>query len=159
MRRIVTESQFYMWRTLFAISHADEIVSNDELRMMTEILEDLPFSEEQQTVLKEDIKHQRDPEEMFSKISQVKDQAAFFEFARKMVWVDGDFGEEEQELMVRLKKVHMKNVNFDDLIGSVDLNFEHEGYDAHHTDAQSSAKNITDLLRHFKTYFLARTEY
>ena len=46
MSKTITESQFYMWRTLFAISHADNVVSDEEIRFMTEALEDLPFNAE-----------------------------------------------------------------------------------------------------------------
>lgn len=77
MNKTVTESQFYMWRTLFAVSHADNIVTEEEMRFMIEALEDLPFSSEQREILSDDIVNPKDIVEMFGKISNNRDQAAF----------------------------------------------------------------------------------
>lgn len=124
MNKTVTESQFYMWRTLFAVSHADNIVTEEEMRFMIEALEDLPFSSEQREILSDDIVNPKDIVEMFGKISNNRDQAAFFNFARELVWIDGDYGKEEQEIMLKLKRLHVESVDVDDLIGNVGLQLE-----------------------------------
>ncbi len=120
----ITESEFYMWRTLFAMAHVDGTVSDNEVSIMAEALEDIAFSEEQKKTLTYDIRNPQDIVAMFEKISDPKHQALFFKFARDMVWADGDFGKAEQEIMVKLKKVHLKATNVDDLIGSIDLEFD-----------------------------------
>lgn len=120
----VTESQFYMWRTLFAVAHADEVLADEEIRFMMEALEDIPFTAAQKDILKDDISVPQDIEEMFMKISDHKDQAMFFHFARDLVWVDGDFDAAEQDVMIRLKRLHIQNVNVDSLIGNVGLQLE-----------------------------------
>ena len=122
----ITESQFNMWRTLFALAHADHKVTEEELRFMTEAMEDIPFSEEQHDVLREDIKTPQDIVEMFGHISETKDQAAFFRFARDLVWIDGEYGAEEQDVMLQLKRLHLKNVNVDELVGNVEIELEGE---------------------------------
>ncbi len=124
--RKITESEFYMWRALFAISHADDVVSNEEIRFMMEAMEDIPFSPEQEIILKDDIKHKRDIVEMFEKISDIRDQAKFFQFARDVVHIDGDYGKAEQELLLKLKRAHLKRADVDQLIGQVELEFESE---------------------------------
>lgn len=120
----ITESQFYMWRTLFAISHADNVVTDEEVRFMTDAMEDVPFTEEQKDILQDDISNPKDIVEMFEKISNNRDQAEFFKFARALVWVDGDYGEEEQEIMLKLKRMHIQNVSVDDLVGNNSLSLE-----------------------------------
>ncbi len=120
----VTESQFYMWRTLFALAHADHVVTSEEIRFMVEALEDIPFTEEQRSILSDDIAAPQDIVEMFGKISEATDQAGFFKFARELVWVDGDYGQEERDIMLRLKEIHVRNVDVDTLIDDVKLEFE-----------------------------------
>jgi len=122
----VTESQFYMWRAIFALAHADDVVSDEELRFMSEILEDIPFSDEQKSILKSDATEEQSVEAMFKKITDPVDQAEFFRFASKLAHIDGDFGEEEQEVMLRVKRLHLQNVDIDDLVGKVDLRFDED---------------------------------
>jgi uncharacterized membrane protein YebE (DUF533 family) len=115
-----------MWRTLFAITHADGIVSNEEIRYMVEALEDIPFDDEQTKTLNDDIKTPKDPVEMFSRISDVRDQARFFQYARDIVHIDGEYGEAEQALLLKLKRLHLQNADVDQLIGNVALELEPE---------------------------------
>lgn len=122
----VSQSRFHMWRTLFAIVHADNVVTDAEVRFMAKVLEDIDFSPEQEAVLKDDINTPKNVEEMFAGITDRDDRAAFFNFARELVWVDGDFAAEEQDMMIRLKKLHYWNTNVDDLVGTVNLRFEEE---------------------------------
>ncbi len=144
----VTDSEFYMWRSLFALVHVDYRVTDEEVRFMAEALEDVPFSNEQRAVLEEDIKTPQDVVEMFSSISEPRDQAKFFNFAREIVWVDGDYGSEEQEVMLKLKEIHLKNAVVDDLIGFVDLELEDD------SPAKSGAqapkrRSFSDILSAF----------
>jgi hypothetical protein len=151
MAKKLTDSQFYMWRTLFAISHADGVVSNEEIRFMVEALEDIPFSDEQKTLLKDDIKSPRDPVEMFSQISDVRDQAKFFQFARGMVYADGDYGKAEQELLLKLEKIHVKRPDLEKLIGQVDLELEDS---ATPSEPAPKKQKKTDILSSFRKKFL-----
>lgn len=113
-----------MWRTVFALAHADGVVSKEEVRYMAEILEDMPFTESQRKILKDDSVNAKDIVEMFEGISDAMDQARFFKFAQELVWIDGDYGKEEQDIMLRLKEVHLSKTNVDDLIGKVELEFD-----------------------------------
>jgi uncharacterized membrane protein YebE (DUF533 family) len=117
----ITDSQFYMWRTLFAMAHADGVVTNEEIRFMVEAMEDIPFNDDQKKELSADIKTPQDAVKMFEKISDVRDQARFFQYARDIVHADGDYGKAEQELLLKLKKVHLQRADVDKLIGSVNL--------------------------------------
>lgn len=152
----VTESQFYMWRALFAMAHADDIVTDEEIRFMMEALEDIPFTPEQKNILKDDISVPQDIEVMFQKISDAKDQAMFFNFARDLVWIDGDYGEAEQEIMLKLKRLHIQNVDVDSLIGNVGLQLEsdderdfssHSGRAYDGGDTQKSRRKIVFSFR------------
>lgn len=150
----ITESQFYMWRTLFAIAHADNVVTDEEVRFMTEALEDIPFSEEQQKILKDDISEPKDIVEMFEKISSSKDQAEFFNFARELVWVDGDYGSEEQEIMLKLKRLHIQSVNVDDLVGNIGLQLDSDSVSAPEKTDTGRVNNKKSIIYSFRDRFL-----
>lgn len=157
MSKTVTESQFYMWRTLFAVAHADNIVTDEEVRFMTEALEDLPFTDEQKEILSDDIFQPQDIVEMFGKISDNRDQAAFFNFARELVWIDGDYGKEEQDIMLKLKRLHLENVDVDDLIGNVGLQLEADedrNFSGSGSDAPAKGKNVKKIVYSFRERFL-----
>ena len=159
MTEHLTDSQFYMWRALFALVHADDVVTAEEVRFMAEILEDIPFNDDQRAILNKDITEAQDITAMFASITDPKDQAEFFEFARELVWVDGDYGAEEQEIMLKLKEIHVKNINIDDLVGSIDLELEGAAPKARFkslrktTTGEVKAANLNGLLKSFKERF------
>lgn len=150
----ITESQFYMWRTLFAISHADDIVTEEEVRFMTEAMEDVPFTEEQKDILQDDISNPKDIVEMFEKISSDRDQAEFFKFARVLVWIDGDYGEEEQEIMLKLKRLHIQNVNVDDLVGNNSLSLEDDDIPSNISMDAPKVNNKKSIFFSFREKFI-----
>lgn len=120
----ITDSRFYMWRTLFALVHADGIITQEETRFMSEALEDVPFSDEQARILMLDARVPQGPVEMFEHVTSTKDQATFFALARTLCHIDGDYGEDEQKIMLQLQQVHVQKKNVDELIGQITLSFE-----------------------------------
>lgn len=148
MARDVTESEFYMWRTLFAVVHADNVVTNEEVRFMAEALEDIPFSKEQRAVLSDDIKHPKDIAKMFALISDSRDQARFFKYARDLVHVDGDYGTEEQDIMLKILSAHVRDVDIDALIGRMDMELEEE------VDLVEKHKGRKSIIYSFRQRFL-----
>lgn len=128
------------------MAHADNIVTDDEVRYMAEAMEDVPFSVEQKAVLRDDISTPQDTIQMFMGVSDSKDQQNFFEYAKKMVMADGEFGEEEQAVMIKLRRIHMRRTNVDDLIGEMDFEIE----DA----AAEEARSKKDVMFSFREQFL-----
>ncbi len=152
-KKSLTESQFYMWRTLFAVAHADGVVHGDEIRFMAEALEDVPFSESQRVMLNNDIRHPQNVEDMFRGIADVLDQAAFFKYARTLVHIDGEYGAAEQAVMLRLQEMHLKHADIDRLIGSVSLELEDgSGHDA--SWKRERPKNLKEAIYSFRDHFM-----
>ena len=139
----ITESQFYMWRAIFALAHADDVVTNEELRFMSEALEDVPFSDEQKAILKKDTLDAQSVEVMFMQITDPLDQSEFFQIASKMAHIDGDFGQEEQDIMLKIKQIHLANVDVDKLVGHVDLKFDEDNL----TDKDADFKGVVYSAR------------
>ena len=152
MSQGISDSQFYMWRTLFAVAHADDVVTDEEVRFMAEALEDIPFSDEQQTILNDDVKHAQDIKVMFAGVTDVHDQASFFKFAHELVHIDGDYGAEEQEIMLKLQELHLQSADLDDLVGSVALELEHDHAPVFANTEQK--KDFKDVIYSFRNAFL-----
>ena len=108
---MISESAFYMWRTVFALAHIDGIVTDEEKKFMKETLEGKNFSLEQRSRLEADIQIAQDPVELYTKIDRQKHKDKFFQLAKTMVWIDGDYAEDERQMLERLKQMKSFNQN------------------------------------------------
>jgi uncharacterized membrane protein YebE (DUF533 family) len=122
----ISDSRFYMWRSIFALAHIDEIVTVEEQSFLTDILNQLPFSAYQRGILQNDLEHPKDAIEMFHAVSDQNDRSQFFYFARLLSRCDGDFGPEEQELMTKLERLHVQEVDFSAMMRDVRLSLDEE---------------------------------
>jgi len=153
----VNESEFYMWRTLFAVAHADNVVTEEEISFMAEILDDIQFTGEQADLLKDDIVNAKNVNAMFAGVTNPKDRVKFFEFARDLVWVDGDFASEEQSVMIGLYKQHMSDTTVDELVGKISLEFEEDPSAAKPSSEDFQEKQgAVGMLSAFKKRFLGK---
>ncbi|MGE4313294.1 MAG: hypothetical protein AB7E85_03360 [Pseudobdellovibrionaceae bacterium] len=105
----VTNSRFMMWRTVFALAHADEIVTEAELAFMTKTLDSYGFTPSQRKILQADMQAgtKGDPLALFAEIENPKDKTDFFTYARLILWCDGDFDAQEKTLLDKLKRTHL----------------------------------------------------
>ncbi|MCB9991132.1 MAG: TerB family tellurite resistance protein [Rhodospirillales bacterium] len=107
----ISESRFNMWRAVFAMAHADHVVTAEERAFMENYLNRVAFSEEQRAVLRQDMIEAQDIYELFAEISDAEDRGAFFQFARELCWCDGDFDAQEEMIKERLKTEVMGGMN------------------------------------------------
>lgn len=152
----VTESQFYMWRTLFALVHADDFVAPEELEFMREVLEDVDFSEEQKQILHADIVQPQSAVTMFQNVSESKDQDKLFHFAYNLMWVDGEFDENEQRLMNELQAEYdkMKEARGHQQGAAIEIAFEDIKTKKQTTiDKETEEHTVKDFLEIFKDYY------
>ena len=119
MNNHVSESRFYMWRAIFAMAHADGVVTEEESDFLHEYLANVNFTKDQVAELKKDLKYPQDVGAMFSKISEQSDRAQFFYFARLLAWCDGDFDEQEKIILDKLRSSHIANIDIDLISKSV----------------------------------------
>ncbi len=104
-------SRFYMWRAVFAMAHADGIVTHEEREFVENYLQRLPLSPEQVATLRADLEQPQSVGEMFIGISKQEDQADFFQFAHMLVWADGDFEAQEEAILSRFRNEQMNKFN------------------------------------------------
>lgn len=126
MTQTISDSRFFMWRCLFAISHADDVVTPEERSFMNRILSEEPMTDEQRETLKRDMGHGKDVRALFKHVTDQQDRSEFFDYARTLVWSDGDFSEEEQKLLVDLKRMHVQSVNFENFEKTTGLSLSDE---------------------------------
>lgn len=122
----LTRSRFYMWRTVFALAHADNLITSEERQYLENVLKREPFSEYQRNTLIDDMMTAQDVGVMFVNITDQHDRAHFFEYARELCWCDGDYAKQEQEIMTRLNETHVNTVDFNQVLSEVDLSFDND---------------------------------
>ena len=120
----ITESRYNMWRAIFAMAHADNVVSPEEEKFMRDILQKFNFSDGQRRQLEEDMSVKTEPGEHFDFISDKNDRSEFFKYARILVWCDGDFDEQEQEILARLKQNHLTHLDVNEMVQEIRQTFD-----------------------------------
>jgi uncharacterized membrane protein YebE (DUF533 family) len=111
----LTDSRFNMWRAVFAIAHTDGRVSPEEIAFAKTYLQTVPFSPEQKDVLLNDLQEPQEVKAMLEGVSDLVDQADFFQFATMLGWSDSDYNAAEQKLISRLSEAQMARFNKDDI--------------------------------------------
>lgn len=125
----ITESRFAMWRAVFALAHADGVIVDEEIAFMDNILATYPFTEEQAAILREDMRVQGDAGEFFAQITDRQDKADFFEYARLIIWCDGNFDAQERSILDTLKGAHLQALDEGAMLGEVATTFDAEEKD------------------------------
>lgn len=146
----LSESQFYMWRAIFAMAHADHEVTAEECKFMYDVLNKENFTAEQRLILETDIEKPQDVAEMFMCIAEQEDRSRFFYFARLLCWCDGNFDQQEQEIILNLKKLHVRNVDFIKMLDSVDMQLADDERDMLVTDIRGG-NPLANFFRRFGT--------
>ena len=121
---MLTDSQFYMWRTIFSLAHADDVVMPEEKRFMTETLSTLQLSLEQKDALERDMHIPEDSEGLFKLITDRQDQRDFFDLARNLVMADGEYHQSERTIMAQLQKMQIEASGVDQIISHTGLELE-----------------------------------
>lgn len=123
---LIDESRFNMWRALFAMAHADHVVSAEEKAFLYRILAEEPFTPRQRTILEDDMEHAQNISDLFSRITEADDRSEFFYYARALVWCDGNFDEQEQRILMILRKTHFNETDLEALRGDLDLSVDED---------------------------------
>lgn len=115
-QQTVSQSEFMMWRAVFAFAFVDNVLSLEEQELLQSYLATVPFSPGQRQVLKEDLRHPKNVVELYNEITDDEDKKRFCVFARAIVWCEGDITQQEAAI---LKKVScMKDAGNDDILRS-----------------------------------------
>lgn len=111
----VGDSRFFMWRAVVAMAHADKIIEPAEVEAVEQYLSVIPFSDEQKRILREDLEQGKDVSKMFDLVTDTKDRVDFFQFARMIVWSDGDLDAQEKRILEKLEKKQAESLDHKNL--------------------------------------------
>jgi hypothetical protein len=123
----LSESKFYMWRTIVSMSHADGAFHYTEHDFLMNLFKNLDLSDEQMESIKDDVENPKEPKRMFAMVSEPSDRAQLFYYARMLMWADGKFCNTEEELYNKLKVLALDKVDFKEVmtkVNQVRLDFE-----------------------------------
>lgn len=98
----ISESEFNMWRAVFAFTYVDNVLSLEEQGLLNSYLAKVPFTLAQRDILKDDLKDPKDVVMLYRRITGKEDKERFCVLARAIVWCEGDITAQEKAI---LKKV------------------------------------------------------
>ncbi|HEY8191756.1 MAG TPA: hypothetical protein VIG74_04970, partial [Alphaproteobacteria bacterium] len=110
----VSESEFYMWRAVFAFALVDGILSIEEQRLLQSYLAQVPFSHDQIRILREDFKKPQSLLQMYRHITEQKHRDRFCVLARALVWCEGEMNREERDVLAQFDCIMDSTVDIDD---------------------------------------------
>lgn len=99
---MVNDSEFYMWRAVFAFSLADNLLSLEEQDILNSHLKTVPFSQSQLATLKDDLRNPRNVEELYKRITHAEDKKRFCVLSRALAWCEGDMDLQEERILKRV---------------------------------------------------------
>lgn len=102
MTHALNDSEFHMWRALFALAFVDDTVSPQEKAILKAYQATALFSSEQLAVLRQDFMQPKRVEDMHRKITDPRHKARFCALARTLLWCDGDPDRQEEEILKRV---------------------------------------------------------
>lgn len=100
----INESRFYMWRAIFAVAHADGVLTIEETDFLSKCLEKDNFSPGQRQILMRDLMQPQSISNMFEHVFDEEDKIDFFIYAEELGTIDGHFCGEEKKSINSLKK-------------------------------------------------------
>lgn len=98
----IDESEFHMWRAVFAFAFVDNSLSLEEQELLQSYMKKVPFSQKQLSVLNGDFKNPPDIVKMYKGITSEKHREHFCVLARALVWCEGDMDRQEEKILKRV---------------------------------------------------------
>lgn len=115
----VGTSQFYMFRCVIAMAHADHIVTKEEHDYVMGFIKRLPFTAEQKSILLSDLEEKQDAAGLLSHINDPKYRGQLVYFARLLAYKDGNLHPKEEELLKYFQAAISDTIDIDGIRASV----------------------------------------
>ena len=101
-KKDITESEFYMWRAIYAFSLVDNVLSLEEQKLLKSYSNSVPFSQTQINILRNDFKKPQNVETLYYKITNPKDKERFCILARAIAWCEGNVDKQEEAILKKI---------------------------------------------------------
>ncbi len=94
----LSESEFYKWRCLVALAHADGKIALEEINMIKLQFRKQQFGAAQLKVLNQDLAQPQDFKTLYEHVTEKADREELLQLAHTLFWSDSDFDDAEQRL-------------------------------------------------------------
>ena len=91
----MTDSEFNMWRAVFAFSLLDNVLSPQGQKLLQPYSKTTEFSQDQNDILMNDYKEPQSVETLYGRITDPKDKERFCALARALAWCGGNLSDLE----------------------------------------------------------------
>ncbi len=98
----ITDSEFAMWRAVFAFSFVDNSLSIEEQELLRSYLAKVSFTPPQLATLRADMQKPQNVEALYKQITDAKDKKQFCLLARALVWCEGNMEKQEEAILKRV---------------------------------------------------------
>jgi uncharacterized membrane protein YebE (DUF533 family) len=96
--KTISKSEFMMWRCLVALAHLDGVVSKEERNVLSYHFSRRSFSQEQLSILNEDIATPQNFREFYLQIDNENERSELVQLAYTLFWADSDFDASERKV-------------------------------------------------------------
>ena len=95
----MTQSEFFMWRAVFAFAFVNNLITLEERHFLNNRLRTENFSPAEKEILKRDLQTPKDVEWLFTRIETDEDRRNFCHMARALAWSKGDMDRQEEKIL------------------------------------------------------------
>lgn len=125
-KKPVGTSQFYMWRCIVAIAHADGVVKAEERRYLQRIFNNMALTEEQKAAFAADLDAPQDIASLLSHINEPEWRGQLIYFAGLLARADGVLDPSEEVLLKKLHADQMASLDMEQIRADVKMAVDNE---------------------------------
>lgn len=111
--------QFYMWRCVIALAHADGMVQQGERDYLSRIFGNMNLSDEQRRIFHADMAEAQDIAQLLTHINEPEWRGQLVYFAGLLARADGVLDPQEDHLLKKLRADQMSSLDMDQIRADV----------------------------------------
>lgn len=118
-KKPVGTGQFYMWRCVIAIAHADGKVQEEERKYLTNVFSRMGLTDQQRSTFETDLVSPQNISQLFAYINEPEWRGQLIYFAGLLAHADGVLDPTEEVLLKKLRTDQMASIDMDQIRADV----------------------------------------
>ncbi|MDI1228045.1 MAG: DUF533 domain-containing protein [bacterium] len=115
----VGTSQFYMWRCVIALAHADGMVQQGERDYLSRVFGNMSLTDEQRRIFHTDMSEPQDIAQLLTHINEPEWRGQLVYFAGLLARADGVLDPQEDHILKKLRADQMSGLDMDQIRADV----------------------------------------
>lgn len=113
----VDNPEFYFWRIMISLAHADGIVTSEEAVFLNDHISKAGFSAEEIAVLRSEMDEPEKARSLFECVTDEEDKARLYKMAVDLFKADGNYGSQEKRMLESIEGEYdvLQSGDFDEL--------------------------------------------